>query len=79
MTYSLVRAYDPVVVLHMWVRERGKTICVEDRPDVCPRRHEVVQRPGWGACPGCGVMLRIWACSECWAVSVDFDHRCGAR
>jgi hypothetical protein len=74
--HSLERAYDAVVVRTIWITEHGKLCCVEDRPDVCPNRHQVLQRPGWGNCPGCQTMLRTYTCDECRAVSVDDQHWC---
>ena len=50
---------------------------VEDGPTVCPNNHSNQLIPGWGACPECTQMLRIWKCrvDACGAVLMDDEHQ----
>ena len=72
------RSYDRSMVRLVRVRDRnGKLTWVEDGPTVCPNNHSDQLIPGWGACPECTQMLRIWKCQvdACDAVLLDDEHQ----
>lgn len=59
---------------------KGVPTWAEDAPMVCPNRHEGGLAPGWGPCPDCGEMVRLWTCraveggGACGEVLVDDAH-----
>jgi hypothetical protein len=59
------------------VRLGGKTTYVEVSPEACANGHPVL--PGWGPCPDCRTMLRLWSCkvAGCDAPTLyDDEHAC---
>jgi hypothetical protein len=57
----------------------GRATWAEDAPEVCGRGHAGLV-PTWGACPACGVMVRLWNCTavedgeRCAEALVDPEH-----
>jgi hypothetical protein len=58
----------------VWDKRLHMDVLEEIGPKRCPNGHDAVQRPGWRGCDNRG--HRIWACSQCWAVTVDPDCGC---